>query len=36
LDWLSDEDYISLREYGDDEVKWNVDDEFDEYPEESQ
>ena len=33
--WLSEDEYIGWRMYGNDEVKWNKDDSFDEYPEES-
>lgn len=33
--WLSEDEYNGWRTYGDDEIKWNEDDSFDEYPEES-
>ena len=33
--WLSADEYDQWRIYGNDEVKWNDDDSFDEYPEES-
>jgi len=33
--WLSEDEYDLWRAYGNDEVKWNEDDSFDEYPEES-
>ena len=36
LHWETDEEYNSWRKYGEDEVAWNVDDDFDEYPNESQ
>lgn len=32
--WLPRDQYEHWRDYGDDEMKWNEDDEFDEYPEE--
>ena len=33
--WLSEDEYDLWRMYGNDEVKWNEDDSFDEYPGES-
>jgi aryl-alcohol dehydrogenase-like predicted oxidoreductase len=33
--WLSEDEYDQWRIHGNDEVKWNDDDSFDEYPEES-